>query len=308
MPRLPQTRVPKQRLPDKMSNKSSFISSACILCANISDNLISIHEFIVEDNDGSPLHPLDRILEYVDGDLTKIPRNAQCCELCCSKLKQFAILEKSFLLLKNDLLESLKKQRFFKRKKTKGPTSQINDLDFVGIDENTRFENYELTESEFQNASQNFEAQLALFSDYLTKNVNLKTSKCVMAKIVENRTWCLSKHCSFEVKFGLSIQDKSLKIWSTGTKSPHIWDDYNRIKFELTKNEFTEESFCEFCCSKFTSDDELSVHQKSCVNLANENCYKCPECGLETKSFNARNSHFLLQVSKSKQSSTKIQL
>ena len=284
---------------NKMSNKNSCISSVCILCANISDNLVSIHEFQVEDNDGAPLHPLDRILEYVDGDLTKIPKNAQCCELCCSKLKRFAILEKSFLLLKNDLLESLKKQRIFKRKRTKGST-QFNDFEFVGIDENTRFENYELTEPEFQNATQNFEAKLALFNDYLTKNVNFKTSKCVMARIVENRTWCLSKHCQFEVKFDLSTntQDKSLKIWTTGGKSPHIWDDYNRIKFELTKNEFTEESICEFCCSKFNSDDELSSHQKSCPgSISNENCYKCPECGLETKSFNARNSHFLLQHS-----------
>ena len=114
-------------------------------------------------------------------------------------------------------------------------------------------------------------------------------SQCFFSRIVESKSWCLSKHCALEIKFEMS--DRCLKITTKGQKSIHDYDDENRIRFELTKNEFTEECICEFCCVKFQNDDELNQHHK----LLNETLYQCPQCGIETKSFQARNSHFLSQ-------------
>lgn len=84
---------------------------------------------------------------------------------CSLKLKKFAILEKKYQNLKDDLLNSLKSQKtLYKRKRNKIYINQ----DEVGEDEEiSQMEIHQLTEEKYLEVSQNFEARLELFQYYL---------------------------------------------------------------------------------------------------------------------------------------------
>ena len=264
----------------------------CVICSNICENETLVHNLTVEDHEGNILKPLDLLLKYTDA---QIPKSSLCCVDCELKLKNFAILEKSYFNLKKELLDGFKTQRTFPKRK--GLTTKV--LQDETVEDGATVDILEVSDEKFEKASQNFDARLELFNEYLALVKTQHHSKCVFARIVECKTWCLSKHCSLEIKFELNTSSgqypSSLKMTTTGQKSLHEYDDGNRIIFELTKNEFAEECYCEFCCKKFQNDEELNQHHKS----LNETAYKCPNCPLETKCFQARNSHFLTKHTES---------
>ena len=51
---------------------------------------------------------------------------------------------------------------------------------------------------------------------------------------------------------------------------PHHFDneDPKRILFEMTKQEFTDENFCEFCCKKLADKQEIMKHQEKVKHFA----------------------------------------
>merc|ERR1711981_698987 len=114
----------------------------CLFCSKFSEDGAFVHDITVEDDDGLTLTPLTLILQYFEEDIN-IPKSSQCCESCSLKLKKFAILEKKYQNLKDDLLNSLKSQKtLYKRKRNKIYINQ----DEVGEDEEiSQMEIHQLT-------------------------------------------------------------------------------------------------------------------------------------------------------------------
>ena len=54
---------------------------------------------------------------------------------------------------------------------------------------------------------------------------------------------------------------------------PHHFDnqDPKRIFFEMTKQEFSDENICEFCCKKFDDKQEFSKHLEKVVENVLQN-------------------------------------
>ena len=75
----------------KMTNESK--QSICVICSNVCENGMLVHNLTVEDEEGNILNPLDLLLKYTD---VQIPKSSLCCADCDVKLKKFAILEKSY--------------------------------------------------------------------------------------------------------------------------------------------------------------------------------------------------------------------
>ena len=268
----------------------------CFMCFESSPSCSTIHEVATLLEDGSYVKPVDVVSKVFDGTI-KIAKASKCCLVCTMTLNNFAIIEHSFSKAKSEIFAKLsslsrlkveKEELPEKRKKVKPNWFSPNEDEDECEDKITTLQ-IELSHDKWVEVDQSFEARLALFRDCLKSNVEPSNPGCSFSRINDAKSNCLSKQCDVEVHFELDRDAKCVTVTTRGKSANHGVKDPSRVTFELTKGEFTEECICEFCCEKFNSDELLSQHHK----IMNEAVYKCPLCSNESKTFQARNSHFL---------------
>ncbi len=277
-----------------MANSREF----CFVCENTDSPLSFLSEVVVKNEDGEAFKPLDVFLKFVDsGRDLAAEEKSKCCQICIDEFYEFLLLEWRLARLRVRLEAKL--SRFikhrsqqdvdnFKRRRRKTAKMVLDENEDIQ-EEEKELEKVELdllSDEEWSKLEQ--QPDLGLNS-YLSQVPNV-SSKCVMSRVADCRSHCLSKTCDLEAVFKLDSDKKSLEIVSRGKILHPESEDPRRITFELTKQEFHEQLHCEFCAKRFSSEQEIANHRQ---RQPTETVHKCPDCSADFKNFQARNNHFL---------------
>ena len=278
----------------------------CFLCRR-HDNLNNerLENISVGYDDGT-VEPVFDILHRIVGVDLFIPQASKCCTDCVFQIHNYSTTQRALEKTKSEIVSKLnpyfnevKKSTVVgqvgKRKRVK-PARLIKDESEA--EEDVTNDTETLTETlipisplEWNRMQTDMEFRNSIFNDHLAKSIVPLYPNCSFSKLSDCTSKCLSKRCHFNVTYSISLSSKSYQVLTRGRRSTHDGDDRNRFLFELSKNEFIQESLCEFCCEKFIDDHALQRHHAT----VKECLYKCPVCSqVEFKTFQSRNLHFLI--------------
>ena len=270
----------------------------CHICSHPNSEMSTAKTLEFVHQDGTKMNPLEILAKIAEEDEIDLSLKDVIfiCGPCVNDLQNLTIMQHNFSKLRCSVSSKIKQIANFsqdvkKKRKVKKPSKLTNsESDSEDNQESGRTLLHEVPLGD--NAVLNSDvAKLNFIKTYIQINLLTGYSKCTLSKLLDYKIRCLSRHCSLEISFEYAFERNLLIVTTRGTVSSHTNDDANRVLFELTKSEFQEESICEFCCDRFDNEDLLNQH----LNSLQECMYKCPLCSLESRTFQARNSHFLLK-------------
>lgn len=265
----------------------------CCICAKKSEGL-TLGKLGIIHQDGTVLYPFETLAKLARDDfVAKNNTEAPCCPECGKDLQKLAILEKDYENLRSVILSRLKCVKadqkpviFSEERKRKRAKPKKHDAE--SQEESEESDN----ESEIPIKVEEIEILENVPDETFTTYAKNRFPKCTLSRLSSNNKMaCLSKSCRLELSYQMlkSETSKKILIMAKGSSCHEENEDPNRIIFELTKSEFLEEFICEFCCQRFDSDEGLSSHHRQ----EDETMFKCPLCKSKSKTFHARNLHFL---------------
>lgn len=134
--------------------------------------------------------------------------------------------------------------------------------------------------------------------DGIQRVLAINFARCCFAKasLKEDKylTHCLTKLCGLTVNINVDPKTRSLRVQKSGSACHVDGEDPQRRIFELTKQEFALEHFCEYCCQYLEEDSKLNKHLDGHLE---DRLYTCLGCDEVFKTFQVRNSHFLVKHS-----------
>ena len=263
------------------------MAELCELCHRNCDTVLSfgqISEVVKDEISFDPLAILTLTFDFEEKNYIKsLNRNSKACPSCSDDLKLLAVLRKQYTDLKEKILQKLQTNEGQDLKGRRGKSKTFANEE---SEESDNEENKNSTIS-IVNVDEGFKLE-----EYVKPNLSEVYPKCSLSRLSsDSKVKCLSKKCQLELSF--QVKDKQLVIVSKNEPQHEDKEDPNRVIFELTKAEFQEECICEYCCKRFSKEDDLIQHQK----VVSETVYKCPLCSIESKSFHGRNLHFLISHS-----------